>query len=145
VSEELAKGGDFGGETSGAWIFPAISLCPDGIYAAAQIAAIASQNRLSELADAVPVYPLKRGSIAGDGINMAELESGLRALKPVSVRETDGLKLDFADGWLLVRPSGTEPKIRLTAEAKTEARAEQLYEEGLRIIRESVKTGSKAK
>ena len=32
VSEELKKGGDFGGETSGAWIFPSISLCPDGIY-----------------------------------------------------------------------------------------------------------------
>ena len=36
VSEELRKGGDFGGEPSGSWIFPSISMCPDGIYAAAQ-------------------------------------------------------------------------------------------------------------
>jgi phosphoglucosamine mutase len=143
VSEELRKGGDFGGETSGAWIFPVISLCPDGIYAAAQIAAIAAQNKLSELVDAIPVYPLRRGSVGSDGVTISRLESRLKALEPVSVSNTDGLKLDFADGWLLVRPSGTEPKIRLTAEAKTEARAQQLYDEGLRAIRDSVKTGGR--
>ena len=32
VSEELLKWGDFGGEPSGAWIFPKISYCPDGPY-----------------------------------------------------------------------------------------------------------------
>jgi len=32
VSEELLKWGDFGGEPSGAWIFPKISLCPDGPF-----------------------------------------------------------------------------------------------------------------
>jgi phosphoglucosamine mutase len=139
VSEELKKGGDFGGETSGAWIFPAVSFCPDGIYAAAQIAAIASQHRLSELVDAIPVYPLRRGSIGSDGIKMSGLESILRALKPLTVTKTDGLKLDFKDGWLLVRPSGTEPKIRITAEAKTEPRAKQLYDEGLEAILSSIK------
>jgi phosphoglucosamine mutase len=143
VSEELRKGGDFGGETSGAWIFPAISLCPDGIYAAAQIAAIGAQNRLSELADAIPVYPLQRGSVGSDGVDNARLESKLKTMKPRTITNTDGLKLDFDDGWLLVRPSGTEPKIRLTAEAKTEARAKQLYNEGLKAVRESLKTGRK--
>jgi phosphoglucosamine mutase len=143
VSEELRKGGDFGGETSGAWIFPVISLCPDGIYAAAQIAAIASQHKLSELVDAIPVYPLRRGSVGSDGVTISRLESNLKALNPVSVSNTDGLKLDFVDGWLLVRPSGTEPKIRLTAEAKTEVRAQQLYDEGLKAIRDSEKTGGR--
>ena len=143
VSEELRKGGDFGGETSGAWIFPVISLCPDGIYAAAQIATIAAQHKFSELVDAIPVYPLRRGSVGSDGVTISRLESNLKALKPISVSNTDGLKLDFADGWLLVRPSGTEPKIRLTAEAKTEVRAQQLYDEGLKAINDSVKTGGR--
>jgi len=138
VSEELKKGGDFGGETAGAWIFPEISLCPDGIYAAAQIASIASQYRLSELVDAVPVYPLRRGSVGSDGLDKARLESGLKALKPKAITNTDGFKLDFTDGWLLVRPSGTEPKIRLTAEARTEARAQALYNEGLRAVESSM-------
>jgi phosphoglucosamine mutase len=139
VSEELKKGGDFGGETSGAWIFPLVSFCPDGIYAAAQIAVVAAQHRLSELVNAIPVYPLKRGSIESNGIVMSRLVSEMKTLRPVSVSNTDGLKLEFIDGWLLVRPSGTEPKIRLTAEAKTEARTQQLFDEGLRAVQSIIK------
>jgi phosphoglucosamine mutase len=144
VSEELRNGGDFGGETSGSWIFPNISLCPDGIYAAAQIVAIASRQRLSELVDDVPAYPLLRGSVGSDGVMMSSLESRLMAMEPLSVSSIDGIKLDFEDGWLLVRASGTEPKIRLTAEAKSEARAQQLYDSGLRAIKDSVDTKGKA-
>jgi phosphoglucosamine mutase len=143
VSEELRKGGDFGGETSGAWIFPVISLCPDGIYAAARIVEVAGRHKLSELVDALPVYPLRRGSVGSEGVDQSRLESNLITLEPVSVNRADGLKLDFADGWLLVRPSGTEPKIRLTAEAKTEERMQQLFEGGLKAINDSVKTGGR--
>ncbi|OGO44693.1 MAG: phosphoglucosamine mutase [Chloroflexi bacterium RBG_16_60_22] len=143
VSEELRNGGDFGGETSGAWIFPGISLCPDGIYAAAQMAAIAAGHKLSELVDAVPAYPLLRGSVAADGVVMSRLESGLKSLGTARISHTDGLKLDFADGWLLVRPSGTEPKIRLTAEARTEARARQLYDNTLKAINSAAGTAGR--
>jgi phosphoglucosamine mutase len=59
-------------------------------------------------------------------------------MKPLSVSNIDGIKLNFADGWLLVRPSGTEPKIRLTAEAKNEARAHQLYDNGLTAIKDCI-------
>ncbi|MDD4858723.1 MAG: phosphoglucosamine mutase [Dehalococcoidales bacterium] len=136
VSEELRKGGSFGGEPAGAWIFPGISLCPDGIYAAAQAIAIVSEGRLSELVDSIPFYPMKRGSIAGK--MPVELASRLSQMKPLSVNNTDGVKLNFSDGWLLVRPSGTEPKIRLTAEARTETRVRQLYEAGEKIIRSAI-------
>ena len=141
VSEELKKGGRFGGETSGAWIFPVISLCPDGIFAAAQVAAIAGRRRRSEMVDAVPVYHLVRGNVGSRGVVMSCLESKLLALKPDAFDNTDGLRLGFADGWLLIRPSGTEPKIRLTAEAKTEARAGQLYQAGLQAVKDSIETG----
>jgi len=135
VSEELKKGGDFGGEPSGAWVFPDVSLCPDGIYAAAQIASIASRNKLSKLTDGIPAYPILRGSIASDGVAVSALASRLESLKPVSVDKSDGFKLDFKDGWLLVRPSGTEPKIRLTAEAKSEARVRELYDSVVTIVK----------
>jgi phosphoglucosamine mutase len=144
VSEELRKGGDFGGETSGAWIFPNISLCPDGIYAAAQIAALAAKYKISEVVDAIPVYPLIRGSVNSQGLVMENLEKRLKALHPLTVGNTDGIKLDFDDSWLLVRPSGTEPKIRITAEAKTETRARQLYDSCVSAIKESINIGVKA-
>jgi phosphoglucosamine mutase len=143
VSEELRNGGDFGGETSGAWIFPGVSLCPDGIYAAARIAALAAREKLSGLVDAVPVYPLLRGSVGSGGMSLSRLETNLMAMRPLSVSNTDGLKLNFKDGWVLVRPSGTEPKIRLTAEAKTESRARQLYDDGLKAVRNAIETGGR--
>jgi phosphoglucosamine mutase len=136
ISEELKNGGGFGGETSGAWVFPQISLCPDGIYAAAKITAIASRQKLSELVDALPSYPVIRGNAPGTAeiIDQAR-EKLLFELKPVSVDTIDGLKLNFSDGWLLIRPSGTEPKIRLSAEAKTENAALHYFEHARRIIK----------
>ncbi|GAH85502.1 unnamed protein product, partial [marine sediment metagenome] len=79
VSEELKKGGDFGGEPSGSWVFPDISLCPDGVYAAARLVAMAARQKLSQLVDSIPCYPLLRGSISSGGVVMSELERRLKA------------------------------------------------------------------
>ena len=136
VSEELKKGGDFGGEPSGSWVFPDNSLCPDGIYAAARLVAIAGQQKLSQLVDNIPQYPLLRGSIDGKGVRTSDLERRLLAMEPLSVNSIDGTKLNFEDGWLLIRASGTEPKIRVTAEARSEVGVHQLYDSGVRAIRE---------
>jgi len=135
VSEELKKGGDFGGEPSGSWVFPGISLCPDGIYAAAQLVVMAARQKLSLLVDDMPRYPLLRGSISCEGLVMSKLEQQLKVMESLSINNSDGIKLNFADGWLLIRPSGTEPKIRVTAEAKSEVRVHQLYNSGVRVIK----------
>jgi phosphoglucosamine mutase len=140
VSEELRKGGDFGGEPSGSWVFPSISLCPDGIYAAAQVVTIASQQKLSQLVDSTPAYPILRDSINGEVV-MSRLERRLMAMEPLSVNNVDGLKLSFKDGWLLVRKSGTEPKVRLTAEAKSKTRVRQLLDSGVRAVEDSMERG----
>jgi phosphoglucosamine mutase len=138
VSEELKKGAGWGGEPSGAWVFPKISLCPDGIYAAAQIVSIAAQHRLSEMADDIPAYPVIRMNISGK-VNMDELRKSLiRELKPISSDSIDGIRLNFKDGWLLVRPSGTEPKIRFTAEARRQSSVDHLYQTSERIITQSL-------
>jgi phosphoglucosamine mutase len=137
VSEELKRGGAFGGEPSGAWVFPRISLCPDGIYAVAQIANIAKQQKLSMSVDNIPEYKTIRGNVIGKIVDMAKLEQRLMAeLKPISTDTLDGIKLMFGDSWLLIRPSGTEPKIRLTAEAQDKSSVQRLYECGARIIKE---------
>ena len=134
VSEELKKGGDFGGEPSGSWVFPESSLCPDGIYAAAQIVDIASRRKLSDLVDNMPSYPIRRGNVSLQGIRIDGLKEVLGAMQPVSISNTDGVKLNFEDGWLLVRASGTEPKVRLTVEARDVERTNKLYDKALRVI-----------
>jgi phosphoglucosamine mutase len=140
VSEALKKGGDFGGEPSGAWVFPGISLCPDGIFAAAQIADIASRCKLSQLVYAIPSYPVIRGNIPGTLPSLDDLKKKLLVeFAPESSDLTDGLKIYLKNGWLLVRPSGTEPKIRLTAEATTSALVKSYYEKGAKIISDFIR------
>ena len=135
VSQGLKKGGDFGGEPSGCWVFPQSSLCPDGIYAAAQMVSIASRQRISHLVDEIPGYPLIRGSTGSNGVAVPDLERKLvAAMKPSSVSRVDGIRLNLEDGWLLIRASGTEPRIRVTAEATTEAGVRQLSNSGIRPI-----------
>jgi phosphoglucosamine mutase len=139
VSVALRDGGEFGGEPSGSWMFPEVSLCPDGIYAAAFLAVIAGQHRLSELADAIPSYPVIRRSVSSQGIDIITLRKRLEDLKPLAVSDIDGIRLEFRDGWMLIRPSGTEPKIRVTAEARDEKFVHQLYDAGINAIEKSTR------
>ncbi len=129
VSEELLKWGDFGGEPSGAWIFPQISLCPDGPFAAALFCEIASEWNISGELDAMPSYPILRESFACDTARETVLALG--ATSP-----TDGIRVAKEDGWFLIRASGTEPKIRITAEAKTPMRAKEMLQEGRNLVKE---------
>jgi phosphoglucosamine mutase len=137
VSEQLKKWGGFGGEPSGAWIFPQISLCPDGIFAAARIIAIAADRQVSRLVDSIPSYPVLRGSVAGTVADMSGLKDTLLdRFQPRSIDVVDGLKLKLENGWLLVRPSGTEPKIRITVEAINADTAHRYFDLGVKIIQE---------
>ncbi|PKP57504.1 MAG: phosphoglucosamine mutase, partial [Candidatus Altiarchaeales archaeon HGW-Altiarchaeales-2] len=54
------------------------------------------------------------------------------------IDETDGVKIYFSDGWVLFRPSWTEPIYRIFAEGKTESRAKELIEFGRKIANEEL-------
>jgi len=137
VAEEVKRAGaDFGGESSGSWIFPRISYTPDGIYAAALIVSIASQQSISDVIAQFPKYHILRRSVAYSGENdpIAAITQEFRSLDYVEMTTIDGVRLDFEDGWILVRRSGTEPKIRITAEARDAAMTKRLYEKALATV-----------
>lgn len=134
VSEEVkSKGADFGGEASGTWIFPRMSYCPDGIYAAARLVRLVSERgSLSKSIAGMPRYPLKRGSIKLEpGVDrervMGMIMQGARDENAISLNTLDGVRVEYRDGWVLIRPSGTEPRIRITAEAADTGSVERLY------------------
>ncbi len=129
VSEELLKWGDFGGEPSGAWIFPKISLCPDGPFAAALFCEIASEWDVAYEIDSMPSYPILRESFACDTARETVLALG--AISP-----TDGIRISDEDGWYLIRASGTEPKIRITAEGKDIRKTKEIIEKGRKMIKQ---------
>jgi phosphoglucosamine mutase len=129
VSEELLKWGDFGGEPSGAWIFPKISYCPDGPYAAALFCQISSEWNIANELDAMPSYPVLRESFFSK--TAREIVMALGATKP-----TDGIRISTEDGWCLIRASGTESKIRITAEGKTLQKAKEILQRGRSMVRQ---------
>lgn len=144
VSDELRakakrNAKEFGAEPSGCFIFPEVSLCPDGIYAAAKIAQIASEQKISSLVNQIPSFHVLRGSVVADRAILKVIEKRLREEGKGRLGTIDGISLTFDDGWLLIRPSGTEPKIRITAEARSERRVRKIYEFGYKIVSEAVR------
>jgi phosphoglucosamine mutase len=129
VSEELLSWGDFGGEPSGAWIFPHHSYCPDGPFAAALFCEIASGCDVAETLNAMPAYPILRESIQND--EARKIVTGLGAANP-----TDGIRVARENGWYLIRASGTEPKIRITAEGTTLSAAKAMLEQARTRVRQ---------
>ncbi|HUU76683.1 MAG TPA: phosphopentomutase/phosphoglucosamine mutase [Methanoregulaceae archaeon] len=128
VSEELRKWGEFGGEPSGAWIFPWHSLCPDGPYAAALFCEMAHEWDIREEIAKIPSYPMIRESRKCR--NARELLKDIGAENP-----TDGIRLSEEDGWCLVRASGTESKIRFTAEGISRDKAREMLDKGRDLVR----------
>jgi phosphoglucosamine mutase len=128
VSAELAHWGEFGGEPSGAWIFPSHSLCPDGPYAAALFCEIASEWDIAKEIDAMPSYPVIRKSYPCE--NATEIFAALDVPNP-----TDGIRISNDDGWVLVSASGTGLEIRITAEGKDRTKARKIFEKGLDLVK----------
>ena len=123
----------FGGEPSGAWIWPDETLCPDGSLAAAKLVAlVATAGSLADQVAAVAQYPIRRESIEVDdkaGV-MNRVADGLAA-DYEDVTTTDGVRVETDTGWLLVRPSGTQPLIRVTAEARSDDGADTLLADAI--------------
>ncbi len=147
ASEVKKRGAIFGGEPSGAWIFPHVHLAPDGPLAAAKILELLSSTgkTLSELLDALPTYPTLRERIACPNEKKTSAMKKFEALATKEFRDVadvltiDGIRLSLRDGgWLLVRPSGTEPYIRITAEGRTPKRAEEMLNSAVGILKKII-------
>ena len=126
----------FGGEGNGGLIFPKHQYCRDGAVACAKILEIlAGGKKLSELAKSVPEYFNAKTKVPSEDtqatMERVKLEASELGLK---IDTLDGIKIRHEDGWVLIRPSGTEPIIRIFAEAKKQDRAEELMQEGVNMV-----------
>jgi phosphomannomutase len=132
VAGMRACGAVAGGEGNGGMILPAAHHGRDGLVAVALVAQAVAAGGVSlrALADALPglhmvkrKFPLTGGSWEGPS------ERLLRRFAGHAVDEADGLRFERGEEWVHVRPSGTEPVVRIIAEAPVEARALELIEQ----------------
>ena len=126
----------FGGEPSGAWIWPAQTRCPDGPLAACTLAAlIGTEGSLAAMVDDLPEYPIRRESVRTDAKSVIiEHVADLATAEYDDVSTLDGIRVETEAGWFLVRASGTEPLVRITAEARDESDAEELFETARELV-----------
>lgn len=125
----------FGGEDNGGLMFTRHQVCRDGLMAMAFVLELLAKTGrpLSSLLSEIPSYALVKDKVhVPDEQKRAVLarykealaaEAGIR-----SVDDRDGVKAYLAEGWVLVRPSGTEPIYRIQAEAREAGEAQALVD-----------------
>jgi phosphomannomutase/phosphoglucomutase len=118
------------GEGNGGVIYPDYRIARDGAYTAAKFCELVAERPASEVAGAFDGYANVREAVGyADETEETAMIGAIEDAARDAVAEldtTDGYRLDYGDGWVLARPSGTEPVIRIYAEARTEKRAEEL-------------------
>jgi phosphomannomutase len=124
-----------GGEGNGGVMYPALHVGRDAPVAGALLLGLLARERVtvSELVARHPRYTIVKAKVAR-GPRLEPVYDGLRRrFTDAAVDTQDGLRLAWPGRWLHVRPSGTEPIIRLIAEAPSRADAERLIDEGRRL------------
>jgi len=135
-------GATFGGEENGGVIFPDHQFCRDGAMAVGKMLELLARSgtTLSALLADLPAYSLSKASVeVPTDRRDAVLASILKLASGRRIETVDGVKVHEPDGWVLVRPSGTESIFRIYAEAKTQVRAEALAKEGVDLVRKALK------
>ena len=133
-----------GGEGNGGVMYPALHAGRDAPVAAALLLTLLARSgkRVSELVAAAPRYTIVKAKVErGAGSReqgLTRVYAELQRRFPDARADTqDGLRLAWRDRWLHVRPSNTEPIIRLIAEAPSGAKggggAQELVDEARRI------------
>ncbi|HCT8102963.1 TPA: phosphoglucosamine mutase [Enterococcus faecalis] len=135
VVEEMRKNDyNFGGEQSGHMIFLDYNTTGDGMLSGIQLLNVMKQTgkKLSELADEVTIYPQKLVNIRVTDKNGAMEVPAIKAVVEQVEAEMNG------EGRILVRPSGTEPLLRVMAEAPTQEKVDYYVDKIAEVVRAEI-------
>lgn len=136
----IEDGSPIGGEDNGGIIFADHQFCRDGALAAARmIEFVARYGSVQAEVDKLPKYTtIKAAAYCADDKKEYLVDTMAKNHSSEKIDRTDGLKIIFDDGWVLLRPSGTEPKFRIYSESKdanvAKRRSEQFVDEVARIL-----------
>ncbi|MFI5311200.1 MAG: phosphoglucosamine mutase [Gemmatimonadales bacterium] len=122
-----------GGEGNGGVILPELHLgrdAPLGVALLLQLL-LDDPRSVSQIVAEAPQYSIIKDKLSLPKASLDAVYDALRAAFPDAEADTqDGLRLGWSDRWVHIRPSGTEPVVRVIAEAPTRAEAQQLVERG---------------
>ena len=132
-----------GVESVGVYILPRAGYYPDSFLAA--IFVLSHLNDVREIRDFLSHLPprLSKSSKIDcpDSLKakVAEIcQAEVTHFDDGQVNSLDGVRVDFPDSWLLIRPSGTEPTIRVHSEAGSESEVSKLMNQGIGMVKEAI-------
>ena len=130
----------FGGEGNGGLIFPEHQFCRDGGMTAATMVSLLSitGQSLSSLVDQLPPYYMVKGKIVTSKPE-AIVSQVEELFSDGGVDRTDGIRITRGKSWALIRPSGTEPFVRVIVESDEECLAEKFYRDIVDAVAEDAK------
>jgi len=134
----------FGGEGNGGPIDPRVGLVRDSFVGMALIldAMARTAQPLSRLAASLPRYAIVKSKVP---LAPERVAAGLDALAGrfagAKANRLDGLRLDWPEKWLLVRPSNTEPIVRIVAEAADRETADALCRHAAETLQAAARSG----
>jgi phosphomannomutase len=129
VERMLEVGAVIGGEGNGGVIDPRIGYVRDAFIAMGLILSLLAESGqpLSTLVAELPAYFIVKEKYDVERNRLTSVLEGLmRRFPEARVDRGDGLRLDWPDRWVHVRPSNTEPVVRVIAEARSEGEAHRL-------------------
>ncbi|MCD6575777.1 MAG: phosphoglucosamine mutase [Nanoarchaeota archaeon] len=132
----------FGMEASNHFTIPGIFPFDDGVLVGLFFTKIMSEKDipLSELRKKIPRYPKESIKIeCEDDLKFKVIQNLKEKLKAEhKIIDIDGIRINFANGWILIRASNTTPFIRLTVEAKTEKETKLLLDKFKAIVEDEI-------
>ncbi len=128
-----------GGEGNGGVIFPALHYGRDALAGVALfLTLLAKRNlRASELRKTYPDYYISKNKLQLEkGADLNQLFDKIKShYSKFPILTIDGVKVEFPDGWLHLRPSNTEPIVRIYAESTSMEKAQQYAGEAMKLLK----------
>ncbi|MDE6337964.1 MAG: phosphoglucosamine mutase, partial [Muribaculaceae bacterium] len=138
VTKMKETGAVIGGEGNGGVIYPELHYGRDALVGVALFLTLMAKSgkKVTELKAGYPQYAIAKNKIqlTPDIDVDAILEAVKEKFSNERITDIDGVKIDFADSWVHLRKSNTEPIIRIYSEASTMEKADALAEEIKKVI-----------
>lgn len=139
VTKMKEVGAVIGGEGNGGVIYPELHYGRDALVGVALFLTLMAKSglKVSDIKEQLPHYAIAKNKIelTPDIDVDAILEAVKAKYASEEVTDIDGVKIDFADSWVHLRKSNTEPIIRIYSEADTMEEADRLGREMIEVIK----------
>lgn len=139
VTKMKDVGAVLGGEGNGGVILPELHYGRDALVGTAMVLQYLAEEKvsLSDVREGYPSYVISKNKMPLDAVDAdSVLRSMAEKYQHERISTIDGVKIDFADGWVHLRKSNTEPIIRIYAEAESKEAADEMARRFIREMEE---------